>query len=646
MSALGFLGGLAGAYTAIDRGMQVAKERERADEDRAYLQEQRGLLRQQQQREREAQERAETLRKDLAAIPTTETYKVDLNPEALTNYEDGTSIAPAMVDRTRQRTTDSQLRDASAAFRKSGDLGRALELNAAADKEMFGRAARSFAQLRAGAGNMTAAQIARQAKSIFDSDPFPMEVAAIREGQGGAISVDIRNRDTGQTATWNAKNKEELLSGIEAYYSPDNFAALDQARRKAAIDLQAKRDEELFKPRILKPGEALNVFDPRTERYIQVARGNIPAGFEVAEDSSGNPVLRRMAAGRADASPDADLDRKIGDEMKRLAEVSQVSQTTQGDQAARWRELSSQFARQLGGDGRPVPVSSAVAAALEAATKPDQVRPTFDERTGHIVTAIRHRGGNFVVDDLGGVASQRDVKPEVMQSIAGEYVSNKVPKETRPLIIAAAFNGQARTELEKRLAAAAVTPEKIAEFTKLNGRAPTEEEKARSIRSAQERFGPVLDLIRGHLDRGAIKGGLEGSGFALVDGKVVPAPAPGAASPGRAALAAAAGPALIPSAAALEERAAQEARQREDRLVAERAAAQRTSAERAQTQRTLSDEVRAFAPGQLRAMRPGEVQSFLEKYGSVITLAQANAIYHRHWQSLTDQQKRQLRRRM
>ena len=641
MSALGFLGGLAGAYTAIDRGMQVAKERERADEDRAYLQEQRGLLRQQQQREREAQDRAETLRKDLAAIPTTEQVDLNkLNPETskITVDDDGNPSAtqlPVMVD--RKRTTDSQLRDASAAFRKSGDLGRALELNAAADKEMFNRAARSFAQLRAGSANMTAGQIARQAKSIFDNDPFPMEVAAIREGQDGAISIDVRNRDTGQTATWNAKNKDELLSGIEAHYSPDNFVALDQARRKAAIDLQAKRDEELFKPRILKPGETLNVFDPRTGRYIQAAKGDIPAGYEVVEDAAGNASLRRVASPRSGASTTNDPEKNVSDALDFIVKSSQFKETATPQQAARAQTLARQFARQ-----DRVEPAIAAEAAMSAALNPERIRPTFNPRTGRISDAIEYQGGNFEIEDRGTVAAPRGVTPEVMRSIAGEYVS-RMPTQDRPLFVAAAFNPEARRALDDKMARAVRSPENLRALERMLGRAPTEQDIARAVKAAVDATAPSLDLIGIHFDREGIKGAVSGSGFALSGGKVVPDAAAGA---GRAGSASPAGPQPIPSGQALSERRTQEERQRQERTAAERVASQQSASERAQTQRTLAAEVRSFTPEQVEVMRPGEVQSFLQKYGSVVTPAQAGVILRRHSQSLTDEQKRQLRRRM
>lgn len=527
MSALGFLGGLAGAYTAIDRGMQIAKERDQADEDREFLKSQRGLMQQQQQRQLEDQKRADKLREDLAAIPVVERVDVDLNktnPETsqiTIDNEGGPSATqvPAIKTIERPRGRDAQLRDAAGAYRRSGDLGRAFELEGAAEKEMFSRAARQFAQLKAGSANMSAAEIARQAKSIFDNDPFPMQVAAIREGADGSVAVDIRNRDTGATQTWNAKNKNDLLSGIEAYYSPDSYQALQRARSEAAAKAEEVRLTELYKPYTLKPGERREVVDPSTGKVVLLGRGEIPPNSELVTDANGNLVLRRTdgssssrSAGKAETPPD-----RAAEAFYTVLKNSPLKDALP-EQISRGQALARQFALQ----GNVDPAVAADAAVL-AVSKQGAVRPTFDDKTGKIVDAIEYKGGNFIVEDRGGVAAPRGVAPEVMKSIAGEYVA-RLPADGRSLFVAAAFSPQARAALDER-----VKQSTIAAMREASGREPTPEQIATQVPRALARTGAALDLISNHLDRGAIKAAISGSGFALGrDGKVAPEPAPAA----------------------------------------------------------------------------------------------------------------------
>ena len=591
MSALGFLGGLAGAYTAIDRGMQVAKEREQADEDRAFVKSQRGLQQQQQQRQLDEQKRADKLREDLVAIPSVERVDVDLNkasPETsqiTIDNEGGPSATqvPAIKTIERPRGRDAQLRDAAGAYRRSGDLGRAFELEGAADKEMFNRSARQFAQLKAGSANMSAAEIARQAKSIFDNDPFPMQVAAIREGADGSVAVDIRNRDTGAMQTWNAKNKNELLSGIESYYSHDSYQALQRARSEAAAKAEEARLAELYKPYTLRPGERREVVDPSTGKVMLLDRGEIPPNSELVTDANGNLVLRRTdgssssrSANKAEAPPD-----RAADAFDTVLKNSPLKDALP-EQISRGRALARQFALQ----GNVDPAVAADAAVL-AVSKQGAVRPTFDDKTGRIVDAIEYKGGNFIVEDRGGIAAPRGVAPEVMKSIAAEYVA-RLPADGRSLFVAAAFNPQARAALDER-----VRQSTIAAMREALGREPTPEQIATQVPRALARTGAALDLIGNHLDRGAISSGVSGSGFTLGrDGKVVPASQPSAQSaarPGAAQPGAAAAPAqsAIPAVGGLgprvdpleRNRALQEAARA--RLEAERADAARVASEKA-----------------------------------------------------------------
>lgn len=471
MSALGFLGGLAGAYTSIDRGMQIAKERERADEDREFVKSQRGLLQRQQQRQEEEQARADTLRRDLSAIKPTEQVDLNkLNPETskITVDDDGNPSAtqlPVMVD--RPRTRDAQIRDAAGAYRRAGDIGRALELDTAADKEMFNRAARTFAQLKAGSASMTAAQIANQAKSIFDNDPFPMEVAAIREGENGSVSIDIRNRDTGVTQTWNAKDKNELLSGIEAYYSPDSYQALQKARAEAA----ARREEKLLEnPYVVVPAGARAV--PKVPGLPSVDNTSGLA-WTGRYNPDGSPEMVRPgraagdgAGGKADDKPKDPLEQAIKDGrayMDQIFSKGEVKLTPDqiGDAQQYMVQILTDAPRDQNGAPKVPPVLAANI-GRKIAMSPDKVSMAINPETGLIDRIFKDdtTGETFTVRAGVGTAKSPGVPKDFDMSAAVVGMLDKLDSQSpgaKARYIAAAFDktgpggtSVARRELEQK----------------------------------------------------------------------------------------------------------------------------------------------------------------------------------------------------
>lgn len=627
MAVLDFLAGLGGAYTAIDAGMRAAKERRQAEEDREFLKSQRGLMQQQQQRQLEDQKRADRLREDLAAIPAVERVGVDLNkanPETsqiTVDNEGGPSATqvPAIKTVERPRGRDAQLRDAAAAYRRSGDLGRAFELEGGADKEMFNRAARQFAQLKAGSANMTAAQIARQAQSIFNNDPFPMQVADIREGADGSVAIDIRNRDTGAMQTWNAKSKNDLLSGIEAYYSPDSYQALQRARAEAAAKAEGERLTELYKPYTLKPGERREVVDPSTGKTMLLGVGEVPPDRELVVDGNGNLVLRRtegQGSSRTGANKPEDPNKAITEALDFIAKNSTLKEL-QPAQVAAAQRYARQFVAQ-GTSQRPIDPTAAAEAAIIAATEPAKIRTTFDDKTGEIVDAIEYQGGNFITQKRGGVANPRDVKPDVMTSIANEYVSTRIPAQDRPLFIAAAYekSGQARAALNaKHLQNAR------AQYAARYSAEPSAEKLAELTDVVNRQIGAALDLIGNHLkpEGKRLSEMLQGSGYSLSNGEVVRAPAAtSGAAAGSASGAAAApqvGSAIPADAAARAGQAAAERKRREDEAAAERQRVEREAREK----RSRDEEaVRGLTVEIARAMTPEQAREIYTKYSQLI----------------------------
>lgn len=609
MAALDFIAGLGGAYAAIDAGMRAAKERQQAEEDREFLKSQRGLMQQQQQRQLDEQKRADTLREELAAIKPTEQYQ---DPLQLRNDEEGNplpGVTPRMLERPRAR--DAQLRDVAGIYRRSGDLGRALELESAAHKEMFDRSARNYAQLKANSSGLSAADFVRQAKSIFDSDPFPMEIAAVREEPDGTVSFDIRNRDNPAAGlfTYKAKSKREAVEGLESYYSPTTYQALVDAKNKAAIEAQAKLAEN---PYVIVPAGGIAVSRDGSRPSVDNTNGLVWTGRTNPDGSPEMVRAGRGTAGPAGASPTRD--QEIDAALKFALENSPRDARTE-EQVAGINRLARQFGAQNPRDS----ASRVVQAAILATKNPDKIRPKFDDKTGRIVSAIDFEGGNYVLEDFGGVAKPRDVKQDVMNGIANEYVATKIPDVVRSLYVAAAFDktGEARASINANIAR-----ETRNAYIQRNGKEPTEAELAPFIKAQVDQAGHILDLIGNHFPRDPkrISELLTGSGYSLVGGDVVRAPAGQAAQQGGAAAASGAQTgavgSAIPADAVEQGRRAEADRRRRE---ADAAAEQRRKEEEARQKRASDEEaVRGLTVDMVRAMTPEDAARIFRNYSSII----------------------------
>lgn len=486
--SFGLLAGAAGAFPAIQRGIDDAKARDALDEDRQYQREQRENARvdrsfglQQRARAVGEQQRQDQLRADLAAVP--ETREIDTRPQAvrdITVDDDGNPSATQIPAMQKVATPDwMKFKARAEAFRKGQDFEKADAYDQLAGRAQFADSARRFQTLSAGAGNMTLDQLGKAASEIYNSDPLPAQIEGMKPVDGG-LQFTFSNKETGQSQTLVVKSREELMSKLEAYYSPETYSAAVQAQRAAAL----KRQADLEKPEKLGPGDIL-----------------VSGGKKIAENSNPTEAQVRAAAGAgtgAGAGAGGKVEgpfKSIDDVFKAVEGFSNLKTELSGQQGVDALRLARMFATQQPG----VDASAAAAAALRAAQDPTQIKPVFDPKTGQIMASVPFEGGNFFVRKIGTPGKPGDVKPEEMKGIAAQFIGN-LPDEKKAVLLPAAFSKEGRARLSETVASDLRSPEGVAQLQAFLGRKPTEADIAAAIKSVESTTQQTLDLIALHGD--------------------------------------------------------------------------------------------------------------------------------------------------
>lgn len=486
--SFGLLAGAAGAFPAIQRGIDDAKARDAVDEDRQYQREQRENARvdrtfglQQRQRAVGEQQRQDQLRTDLAAVP--ETREIDVRPQATREIavdNEGTPSATQVPAMQKVAAPDwMKFRGRAEAFRRGQDFEKADAYDQLASRAQFADSARRFQTLSAGAGKMSLEQLGKAASEIYNSDPLPAQIEGMKPVDGG-LQFTFSNKDTGQSQTLVVKSREELMSKLEAYYSPETYSAAVQAQRAAAL----KRQGDLEKPEKLAPGE------------IQVSGGK-----KIAENSNPTAAQVRAAsgtgagAGAKTGKVDSPF-KSIDDVFKAVEGFSNIKTELSGQQAIEAVRLARMFSTQQPG----VDASAAAAAALRAAQDPTQIKPVFDPKTGQIMASVPFEGGNFFVRKIGTPGKPGDVKPEEMKGIAAQFIGN-LPDDKKAVLLPAAFSKEGRARLSETVASDLRSPEGVAQLQSFLGRTPTEADIAAAIKSVESTTQQTLDLIALHGDQ-------------------------------------------------------------------------------------------------------------------------------------------------
>ena len=469
MSALGFVGGLGGFANSFMQGYEKSEDREQLQKDRDQLRKDREFQAQQreyeqgqQRRKMDEQKRADDLRAADSAVQTTETTSAPAegtvygNQAQVMRDEDG-NLMPGAVETspaqnvTRQRQWDSIYRDYAANRQKSGDTAGALDFTDKANKLSAQRSANAFMQLQADAGSKTPAELAREIGKIFDADPMNGGTKSIEELPNGGVRMTLYNKDTGKTSTkefTGEKARERLLADFNAYFRPEAYAKLLDKR----IENQDTRTAELLKPYTLRPGEKRQVMGA-DGKVLTIGEGNLPKGYELVTDESGNVVMRPSATAGKTTSKAPKTSVEEAQELMKDA-LGKADGSPEG--AARYTRAVSYLDGVFAGNPN---VSPRIAAAIasDAAADPSRVTMQIDNRTGQVSKVYRNpdfeSGRQFNLGANAGTVEQMEKavgKQGMVQSVNGmlDSIAAAAPEENqaaaREQFIAVASNPAAR----------------------------------------------------------------------------------------------------------------------------------------------------------------------------------------------------------
>ena len=280
---IGFIGGLAGLGNYAKRMADEKEARDLRQEELAFKREQRDEWRRNRDRVAAEQQRADSVRDQLsrqaqvgemeevdAADVDIETAKPTLPIDTRPTSSQIEAVAAAGVEQPGPPkelaaprkvrvpiTQDEFLRRKAKILQDNGFHEDADKVLMQAEKFAFGRSANQFAQIKGNAAGKPAAQVATEIARVYNRDPLPGKISRIEDIGGGRARITFTIAATGQTMVKEVRDTADLLDGMEAYYSPDTFAAVQNAKREAAIKLQAQRDEAAMKPHSVAPGASL-----------------------------------------------------------------------------------------------------------------------------------------------------------------------------------------------------------------------------------------------------------------------------------------------------------------------------------------------------------------------------------------------------
>lgn len=280
------------------------------------------------------------------------------------------------------------------------------------------------------------------------------------------------------------------LSGIEG--------VAKQAEARAAT--RAKVQEEIYKPRVLKPGEKFGAIDPADGKWKEFAEGGIPAGFEVMTDPQGNTVLRKIdgsgrGAGTGTGAAEKPKD-PLGEATKAVEFVidkSAAKGALEPQQVARANTIGRQLVASASSEGRGLDPAVAGEIAINVATGKATPTTAFNPRTGTVDSVVDYQGNKFAIESFGSATNSR-LPPEQMAGVAIGFI-NQVPAEQRALLVPAAYNAQARAKLDAQVDARVRAPESLAALEQRLGRKPTDADLTQAASAAKAAMQPQLELI-------------------------------------------------------------------------------------------------------------------------------------------------------
>lgn len=427
--------GLAGAYNGFNEGIDAEKNRQRVEVDRKYQDEQRAYQQEIQSRTRAEAARADKLRADLGAVPI------------------------------EGRNQAEVFRDVSRVQAASGNIAEALKAQEAATAAAYKESANRFARFKSSAASMPVDQLVDSAAGMFNADYLPAKLAnRPTVNPDGTIDVEIVMQD-GQSVKHKFKDKNDLVVGMESWYSPDTYNSFVKAQREALI----KQQEEINKPRIVGPGATLV---SGGKPVYQNDAGYIPdPEGRLSPDGSGVAMIRAPSSGRgagsgsstggkAPAAPINDAHKYLEDALGKPDGSPEMAQRNMRAVSM----LEGIYSTNPNISPRTAAYIAADATADEATGKPTKVTPQLNKDTGEVEMVYRNpqvEGGKpFRVATGGSAADLEKVggKQQVAESVKGmvaELVSKAPPAQREAAMSQLVFVAKNPEQREKFLKQAA-----------------------------------------------------------------------------------------------------------------------------------------------------------------------------------------------
>lgn len=547
MSALGFFGGLAGAYQGIQKGIDdaktrddVDKRRQWAEEDQAWQTESRGMLREKSNRDLEEGRRQDERRRKIVALPkigdsvdipgqpaTDVAPAADVVPSAASDKlappdpslgnsdvvgvesptlavkSDAPASAPASAKKklpTRKYSYADHLRDLAKIEQESANAKGAIELNQAADKWTLDQAGQRLNTLIASSASLTDAELATNAASMFNEDPLPAQVRNLKANPDGSFTATIYGTDSGKELPVRFKDRNEMLRGLQAHYQPDNFSKLqmsaEQARMKAQEEIDKAKAKSLYEPKPVGRGGV----------YVPDGRGG---GSIVGGDASaGAGAGKTGKTGKVAGSDDV-----LNDTLEFIGKNSSLKDSPP-ELTARIQQYAFQVVKNSNGK---VPPQLAASIAIDAGNNPAKLQPRLDLSTGSIDQVYDSPEAGEIKFSMGYASAQQPngLTTKQMQNFANQLVAAQ-PPAIKNQLVSAAFDGKERAKLESSIKAEinAAFDQQLKDNP--NAKEQIEARRQATVNSSLESLGRKLNLVYAHYPK--------------------PKPAPTAAKPGASAV--------------------------------------------------------------------------------------------------------------
>lgn len=438
MSALDFLGGLAGTYSSIDKGIKDAEDRDQLKKDREYQAQTRQYELGQQKRKVEEQARADKLREADAAVSTTEQVttpesKAIYGNDAAVTRDDEGNLMPGAIEKpattvTRNRSMYDVFRDYAKNRRDAGDATGALDFQTKAIKVATDQASRQATGLIGQSASMSLEQYAQGAVKLFNNDALPQSIRDVKTNADGSVTATIFHNDTNQSMPVTFKTKAELTNAIRSQYQPEVYGKL--LEKQAEIEAEAAKERAKA---VTTPAGGVTTFgvgDPRGK--VENDTGYVWTG-RLNPDGSREMVKAGAGGGKSGKAEKTNVE--VASEYLKDAMGGKGDGSPEG--AARYTRAQAYLDGVFSVNPNVSP-RMAAAIASDAASDPTKISLQLDNRTGQISKVYRNPdfegGRQFNLGANAGTIQEMEKQvgksgmTEAVNGMVGE-LSSAIPQE-------------------------------------------------------------------------------------------------------------------------------------------------------------------------------------------------------------------------